>query len=228
MAEFFHLWLFLGALLLPVVVSVLVLVVPTRRKEASGITLGNPLHSAPIAPREDVSVEPLVYLCRELSGVEMEGYVLGLRHLPIQRTAPLLERHIRGSDPALQLYSQAVLQEGKDALMQRFHRLQQLPVADSRFSAWLLETGLLLASSSLNSVMERTAWLDRLRVLTRERLGQAPPTPALLAIAVRVFNEAGTPEDAEGLLRALPQHSPLRDMLTLQTQHLLHQRRLAA
>ncbi|MBL9115432.1 MAG: hypothetical protein JNJ83_10540 [Verrucomicrobiaceae bacterium] len=218
---------FAAALLLPIAVAVVVMVVPGRRKEVSGVKVGNPLADLPVAPRNEAEVMPLVHLCRQLTVQDMEGYILGLRHLPVERAAPVLERHVRGDDPALQLYSQAVLQDGKDQLLHRFQQLLQLPVTDSRAATWLLEAGLRLANPTLNTISEREVWLERLVALAKERLASAPPTPALLSAAVSVFNQAGMPEQGEVLLRALPAGSPLRETLERQTQHLLHQRRLA-
>lgn len=215
--------LFLVVLLLPIVVSVLVVIIPTRRQEASGIVLGNPLHAAPLARQEEDAVRPLVQLCRLADGRALEGYVLGLRHLPVRHVAPVLDRLIRGHDPALQLYAQGVLQQGVDKLHHAFQTLLASPPEDARKSAWLLETGLSLAHSSLNSTAERQAWLTRLVGLARARTESARPDPGLLAVAAEVYLEAGLPQEAAALIQALPEGSPLRQQLQLVCAHALHQ-----
>ena len=220
--------LFILALVLPILVSWIITIVPTRRKEASGIVVGNPLHDAPVSSRDEMLPHPLVHLARTLDGNEMAGYVLGLRHMPVASGAPVLDRHIHGSDPALQLYAQGILQQGKDKLQHRFQLLLDAPANDTRKAAWLLETGLLLASGSLNSTSERESWLTRLSDLARTRLKAASPTPSLLAAAAQVFLQAGHIQEADAALKALPAGSVLQRKLSLQISHLVHQRRIAA
>jgi hypothetical protein len=220
--------IFALALLLPLLLAVAIVLVPPRRRQVGGIIVGNPLKACPVAPLGEVESHPYTHLCRVLSGRDMEGYILGMRHLPVEKTVPVLARYVTGTDPALQLYAQAVLQQGKDDLQQQFQRLVDIQGRDPRQDAWLLETGLRLASTSLNSASERQSWLDRLTSLARGSLASIqPPLPSLVAAAARVFNEAGLPRDAASLVETLPDGSPLRLRLTQETAHLLQQRAVA-
>lgn len=220
--------LFLLVLLLPVVLSVLVLLVPTRRAEESGIICGNPLHDAPLAKQENGMLPPLVQLCRMLDGRELESYVLGMRHLPVEAVAPLLQRLVQGVDPALQLYAQSVRQQGLDKLQSLYQQLLTAPVDDPRKSAWLLETGLKLAHPSLSSLAERELWLSRLAELADARLTSARHDPALLAAAAEVYLAASRPESAAAIVPLLEAGSALRAGLYARSTHALHQRRNCA
>lgn len=218
--------IFALVLALPIVISIMITVVPTRRKEATDTVLGNPLHNAPLAPKGDSLAQPYVHLTRVLDVSELSGYILGLRHLPIDKTAPILDRHVNGSDPALQLYAQSILQQGQDDLQLRFQQLLEKPATDPRMACWLLETGLTLASPNLNSEAERMTWIDRLVTLAADRLSQAPPTPGLIAAATRILLAAGQSDHATKLAGQLPSGSPLAAQLQTQAAHAVHQQRL--
>jgi len=217
--------LFLLVLALPLILSVLVLVVPTRRVEASAIVCGNPLHEAPLAVQQAGVVPPLVQLCRMLDGREMESYVLGMRHLPVESVAPLLRRLVQGVDPALQLYAQSVRQQGLDRLQALYRQLEGAPVEDARRAAWLLQTGLTLAHPALSSAAEREIWLRRLAELADSRLRTARHDPALLAAAAEVYLAASRPDSAAALVPELDAGSSLRASLYARCAHALHQRR---
>lgn len=213
--------------LLPVVGTWLVVLVPSRRREVSGITLGNPLASAPLAPVVPAITKPLVHLTRSMSGADLEGYILGLRHLPVERCAPLLSRFVKGDDPALQLYAQSILQHGREALASQFHQLQKQPPEDPRSATWLLETGLRLAHPSLCSATERPGFLKHLVTLTAQRLQAADPSPALLMTAAQVFLEAGMLDEAEATVAALPASCQPSKHLVSGIAHARHQKSLA-
>lgn len=217
--------LFLLILALPVVMAVVVLLVPSRRVEASGIVCGNPLHEAPLARQETEMVPPLVQLCRMLDGRELEGYVLGMRHLPVEAVAPLLQRLVQGVDPALQLYAQSVRQQGLDNLQAQYQLLLKAAPDDSRKAAWLLETGLKLAHPSLSSIAEREMWLTRLADLADSRLSTARHDPALLATAAEVYLAASRPQSAAALVPLLEMGSTLRAKLYARSTHAIHQSR---
>ncbi len=221
--------LFALVLMLPIIVALIITLVPSRRQVATGIVIGNPLHDAPLANAEEPLAHPLVHLCRTLSGSEIQGYILGLRHQSVTQTAPILYRHLHGADPALQLYSQGIFQQGKDRLQQRFQRLLEASPLDTRCSAWLLETGLALASHALNSTSERETWLARLVTLARQRLAAiAEPSPSLLSAVIKVFTAEGLVNEAAKLAKSLPNASPLQKLHVSQTTHRLHQLSLAA
>jgi len=213
--------------LLPVLVSWLVVVVPSRRREATGMLVGNPLHTAPLAEHQMIIAQPLVSLSRQLGSTDMGGYLLGLRHVPVEKSAPLLSRYVRCADPALQLYAQSILAQGREQLQMRLVKLQKAPADDSRSAAWLLETGLTLASPTLAGVAERPGFLQHLASLARDRLQSCAACPSLLANSARVFLEAGHPSDARSLVEQLPAGSPLRLSLEPAVAHALHQQSLA-
>ncbi len=213
--------------LLPVVGTWLIVLVPSRKRQASGIILGNPLATAPLAPVVPAISKPLIHLSRSMSGSDMEGFILGLRHLPVESSAPLLTRFVKGNDPALQLYAQGILQQGKEDLAAQFHRLQKQPPADMRSAAWVLETGLRLAHPSLCSATERPGFLKHLVSLAAQRLQGADPSPALLLNAAEVFLEADMLDEADAALAVLPGLAPAGHQLTARIAHARHQKSLA-
>ncbi len=211
----------------PIIVSWLIVLVPSKRREACGIVVGNPLDAAVLAPYQPVVKKPLVSLSRELNTADMGGYLLGMRQLPVEAAAPLLARYVRCADPALQLYAQSILAQGREQLQTQLAKLQRAPEDDAQCAAWMLETGLTLASPTLTGVAERPGFLQHLAELAAARLKTTASTPALLGQAVLVFLEAGRPEDAEPLLVRLPQGSSLRAELEPAVAHALHQKRFA-
>ena len=212
--------------LLPVLVSWLIVLVPSRKKEAIGIDIGNPLSTAPLAPVTAIVTRPLVHLVRCLSGSEIEGYILGLRHLPVEQTAPLLTRFVNGNDPALQLYAQGILQQGRDDLATLFHKLLGLPPQEPRTAAWLLETGLRLANPSLCGATERPGFVKYLVSLAAHRLQTCEPTPALLTNAALVFTEAGLTTEATAALALLSKDSIVAAPLLAAIRFAQHQKGL--
>jgi hypothetical protein len=212
--------------LVPLAVIRLVAIIPLRRIEAGGMTVGNPLHQAPYTDAIGVAW-PLVSLSRRYGNGEMEGLLLGLRHLPIEDTAPLLGRYVRCSDPALQLYAQSILAQGRDQLHSTLVHLERSPPDDARAASWLLETGLRLAHPSLTGAAERPGLLHSLARQATERLATCEHTPSLLANAVRVFLSIGRAGDAHVLVEELPEDSLLRAALAPAVAHELHLQRLA-
>lgn len=212
--------------LLPGGIIWMMAVVPTRRVEAFGIAVGNPIHQAPQMDPPGIE-SPLIDLSRRYGNVEMEGLLLGMRHLPVEHTAPLLGRYVRCSDPALQLYAQSILAQGREKLQTTMARLEQLPSNDARVAAWLLETGLRLSQPTLTSPAERPALLQSLARIATERLGTCEHTPALLANAATILLAAGRAGDAQVLVSELPEDAPLRAQLEPAVTQALHLKRLA-
>lgn len=212
---------------LPALASWLAALVPSRRTLSSGFSLGSPSSTAPLAPVVPMVSHPLVHLARSLSGPDLEGYVLGMRHLPVEKCAPLLARCMNGRDPALQLYAQGILQQGRDDLAALFHKLQKQPAEDPRCGAWLLETGLRLAHPSLCGPTERPGFLKHLTTLAADRLQAADPSPALLANAAQVFLEGGLVEEAEAALEAAGLYGHRNEKLAAAVAYARHQKELA-
>lgn len=213
--------------LLPVIFSWLVVIVPSRRREASGLVVGNPLDDAPLAPVMEVITKPLVALSRHLSHTDMASYVPGMRHLPLEHVAPLLTRYVRCPDPELQLYAQSLLAQGRDRLQQQFTELHDAAKMDARAASWMLEIGLRLASPTLIGPLERSGFLLQLATQAADALRTCEHTPGLLANATRSFLAANRPKDARVILNKLPESSTLRLELEPAVAHALHQQRLA-
>lgn len=216
----------IGAAALPVVISWLIVVLPSRRREACGLVVGNPLLAAPLAHVQSLVSVPLVAMSRQLATGDMVEFVLGMRHLPVEKSAPLLVRFMRGEDPALQLYAQSLLAQGREKWQMRANKLAAAPEDDARCSAWLLEAGLTLASPALASAAERVGSLRELAAVARQRLAVCRPTPLLLMSAARVFLEAGLAEEARAALDRLPPESASRQPLEAAVSHALHLQRL--
>lgn len=216
----------LALALVPAAILWLVAVIPVRRVEATGMIMGNPLFRAPQTDTHGIA-RPLIDLSRRYSSVEMEGLILGLRHLPVEHTAPLLGRYVRCADPALQLYAQSILAQGREQLQTTLARLERLPPDDPRAASWLLETGLRLAHPSLTGPAERPGMLHSLARLATERLATCEHTPSLLANAVAVLLAVGRAGDAQVLVHELPEGSPLRLHFEPAVAHALHLHHLA-
>lgn len=214
--------------LIPILVSWIVFVVPSKRREATGLVVGNPLDTAPLAAQQPLVTKPLVSLSRQLGSTEMGGYLLGLRQAPVEKSAPLLARYVRCSDPALQLYAQSILAQGRETLQVRLAKLERESGDDARGAAWMLETGLILASPTLTGAAERPGFLKYLAGLAASRLETCEHTPSLLANAARVFLEAGRAQDAANVLAKLPAAAPLRVELEPAVALALHQQSLPA
>ncbi len=213
--------------LLPVMFSWFVAVVPSRRREASGLVLGNPLDDAPLAPTVDIVTKPLVALSRHLSHADMADFVPGMRHLPLEEVAPLLTRYVRCPDPALQLYAQSLLSQGRDNLHHQFILLHEPAKTDARSASWMLELGMRLASPTLIGASERGGFLLQLAAQAADALKTCEHTPGLLANAVRSFLAASRVTDARQTLNELPEDSPLRRELEPAVAHALKQQSLA-
>jgi len=213
--------------LLPVMFSWLVVVIPSRRREASGLVVGNPLDNAPLAPAAEIVPRPLIAMSRHLSHADMADFVPGMRHLPLEQVAPLLTRYVRCPDPALQLYAQSLLSQGRDHLHHQFVALHEPAKTDARSASWMLEIGLRLASPTLIGPSERGGFLLTLAAQAADALKTCEHTPGLLANAVRSFLAASRITDARNSLNELPERSPLRLELEPAVAHALHQERLA-
>lgn len=102
-------------------------------------------------------LQPLVMGLRVPSVDELAGYAVGLRHLPIEVAAPLLRQLQRSADPAVQLYAQTILQEGREKLQVQMGRLGAANGSD-RGRASFLEAGLRLLHPALLPVADAEAW----------------------------------------------------------------------
>jgi hypothetical protein len=212
---------------LPVIFSWLIAIVPSRRREASGLIIGNPLLSAPLALAQPPLTKPLLALSRELTNADTTGYVLGMRHMPVEKTAALLARCVRSTDPALQLYAQSTLAEGRERLQSKFARYQRSDPSDARCAAWALQAGMQLASPTLTGNTERPGLLSALSTLATQRLESCEHTPALLTAVAEVYLLAGKPDLAARVVSELPEGATLRLALDPAIRHAQHQQQFA-
>lgn len=85
----------------------------------------------------------------------------------------------RCADPAVELYSQTVLQAGKDGLQSLCGRLQNKLrlCAPNGGMAALLEEGLRLAHPGLLPASEKVAWMERMVSNAELALGRFPLHP---------------------------------------------------
>jgi hypothetical protein len=196
---------------LPFFLTWLVALVPRRVKEVSDVIIGNAILEAPLPVEQVVTLKPLLHLSRALTGNDIRGFIVGARHLPVEHTAPIMSRYIRGSDPALQLYAQSVLQSGLGQLQHWQQQLEKAPEQDERATAWLIEVGLALAHHNLCSAADRATLLRQLtQRVARTFLLIRSPGPHLLAAAAELALESGNLLSAQQFLDRLPEDSTLR------------------
>ena len=227
MGNSFAILVLAGLAALPLLFSWLIVVLPSKRREASGLILANPLNTAPLALVQPIIPQSLVAMSRQLSSADMTEFIVGMRHLPVEKAAPILARYMRCDDPALQLYAQSLLAQGQERWQSHMTTLRRAPEDDARSSAWLLEVGLILASPALSSAAERRGMLHELAEVARHRLMACEPSPLLLATAVEVFLEAGLTAEARATLNQLNASSPLRLQHEPAVAHAQHLQRLA-
>jgi hypothetical protein len=207
---------------LPLLLSWLVALVPRRRKEVSNVILGNPLSKAALPVEQVTTLKPLLHLSRALTGNDIRGFIVGARHLPIEHTAPMMSRYVKGSDPALQLYAQSVLQDGVGKLQQWQQQLEKAAPSDQRATAWLIEVGLSLAHPHLASPADRSALLAQLKGRAKATLSHTPhPSSHLLSALVELALESQLPAQAQQFLAMLPEGSQLKQTLQPAITHAL-------
>lgn len=223
-------WLLALAALTPVLVVWTLGLFGRRRPDSDGaITTGNPLFHSPLPLRTEPLEKPLAKSARTMTLGEMQPWVTGLRHLPVEVAAPLLRHFSKVPDPSVQLYAQTLLQAGRERLQGVASRLEPAITAkDPRLCASLLETGLRLASPTLMAAGERHDALVQVKRQAEEILSRTAHTPRLLHVAARVFLEAGEPAHAARVLNLLPAGTPLRSSLEPLVDCALHQAANAA
>jgi hypothetical protein len=194
---------------------------PRRHDDIGEIRLGNPLlrgenHALPPAAQP----MPLVHLCRTLGDAGLHPLVIGMRHLPLHETAPILRRQLKSLDPELQLYAQCVLQEGQAALQNRFQALAQKAIAGKSpaILASFLEAALSLLRSPLTPVSEHAITATKVQEILSPRLEELNHPRALHAAAM-YFLQLKQPGMAAAMHARLPVGSPLHTDLTPRIAH---------
>ena len=207
----------LGVLsLVPFLIVLLLGLAPRRQEKKRNWRVGNPLVNAVLPMVRPAFLEPLAAQLRGMHGSEMNGYAVGLRHLRVEEAAPVLRYLQRCADPAVELYSQTVLQAGKDGLQSLCGRLQEKSATCSqRGMAALLEEGLRLAHPALLPASEKVAWMERMVSNAELALGRFPaPSPRLVAAMVRVFLAGRRIDRASALIQSLPPACPMQQELS--------------
>ena len=209
--------LILSALsLVPLVIVLALGLAPRGQEKMRNWRVGNPLHTAVLPVVRPAFVEPLVSQLRGMHGSEMNGYAVGLRHLPVEAAAPVLRYLQHCADPAVELYAQTVLQGGKDVLQSLCGRLQESSATCSqRGMCALLEVGLRLAHPALLPSSEKASWISRMEANAEQALARfSQPSVRLLAAMARVFMAARRLEHAAALIQRLPANSPVKQELS--------------
>ncbi len=207
----------LGALaLVPLLVVILLGLMPKRKQEQMHWRTGNLLDSSVLPVVRPVVLEPLVSQLRCMHGSEMNGYAVGLRHLPVEASAPVLRYLQRCADPAVELFAQTVLQAAKEELQSVCGRLEEkADHCSERGMASLLETGLRLSHPALTPASEKEGWMARLVAHAEQALTRFPqPSCRLTAAVVNVFLAGHRLDCAAILVARLPQDSPLLQELS--------------
>lgn len=187
---------------------------PTKHPDEARIQTGIPLAPTSHAGFNHVALRPILHLTRTAAAGELRDLATGLRHLPVERSAVPLQHLARSADPEVSLYAQSVLQLGRERLQALFTRLQNHPQrSDPRIAASWLETGLRLASPSLETNGERNRWVSHLAKLTEECLAGCEHSPRLIAVCAQIFLTARQPDKAATVAQLLPANSPLRSSI---------------
>lgn len=193
------------------------------------ITTGNPLRAHGEVFEHDPVHESVLHLSRTENADELRGLALGLRHSPVAVAAPLLKHFMQSADPELALFSQSILQQGREKLQSTLNQLQNHHEPhDPRVAASLLETSLQLASPTLTAPGERDGRVQQIARKAGELLAACAHTPRLLAVCARVFLAAGDSEKAGSLVRSMPGDSELRRTLEPQVRFAQHIKNSAA
>ena len=201
----------------------------SRSEEVSRITTQSPLGTHEDHAPHDVLLTPLVHISRTDRAEDQRNLALGLRQVRVEQAAPLLRHFMRSTDPELALFSQSILQQGREQLQSRYNQLRtHAEPTDPRIAASLLETGLRLASLTLITPEERRTQLQVLNKKAHEHLTTCAPTPRLLAACVRVLLSSGDVASAADTMARLPEGSAFRRALAPQVEIGLHQSQILA
>ncbi|MFZ4763569.1 MAG: hypothetical protein ACOYMN_01345, partial [Roseimicrobium sp.] len=157
-----YVWL-LTLCLLPVLWALLLAIWPRRVVDYGPMNQGNPMSAVGIPDHVPPVLQPLLQLTRTQSDADLRALIIGLRHMPIAQTAPILRRYLHSRDPELQLFSQSILQEKQDVLLRDFSRMQALATEQAPANlASFLEAGVSLMDSPLTPESEHPGILHKL------------------------------------------------------------------
>lgn len=195
----------------PVMIVWLLGLFSSRPEKPGVIRVGSPLkHDAEVFDHDTVH-ECVLHLSRTETAADLRGLALGLRNAPVEEAAPLLKHFMQSADPELALFSQSILQQGREQLQTTLNQLQNHhEQTDPRIAAGFLETSLRIVAPSLAAPDERESRIRQIAKRAGEALASCAHTPRLLAACVRVFLVAGDPQRARSILDAMPADAPLR------------------
>ena len=216
------LWLLLLCLP-PVVFAVVLSVMPRQAHDYGPMLTGNPLISTSkngIPAHVPAVTDPLLRLTRTQSDSGLRALVFGLRHLPINQTAPILRRYLHSYDPELQLFSQAVLQDKQDRLQREFARLTGPSGSDSPANlASSIEAGLSLMDSPLTPDSEHAGIFRKLYPKAEQVLRSDISHPRALFTTARYCLRTHQVSHAQELHDRLEPGCPLQQELARLITH---------
>ena len=213
--------LLIGMSFAPMLLALVLGMLPEREDNIGPIRIGNPLlKDEDGAINEPPIRQPLLSLTRVLEESRLREMILGLRFLPIAKTAPILKRYLHSTDAELQLYAQSIMQEGQEKLQGIFARLQPLATpASPANTASFIGAGLRLLDSSLTPESEHAAIIGRMSVSAAAVLGSDEKHSRLVVEAGRHFVRLHQFEEAGEMLARLPAKSPLHRTLRVLLGH---------
>lgn len=205
----------------PVLLVLLLRKLPRRTLDVGEILLGNPMLLNDDASINEPPVgKPLIYLTRSLEESRLRELMLGLRFLPLEKTAPILKRYLHSGDAELQLYAQSIMQEGQERLQSRFAITHPLATADSPTNtASFIGAGLRLLDSPLTPDSEYPAIINKVLVPAERVLASSTEHPRLVFETGRFCVRTDRLEDASRMLSRLPKESPLHERLRKLLDH---------
>lgn len=199
--------------LVPLLILGVLALLPRNTATASKMVSGNVL-----LDRFDGTVKsgavlhPLIHTMRTCNDEELRGFMLGLRHFPLQQSAAILKQAMHRSDPEVQIYAQSILQEKQETLQAAFTRSgANASNTDATSLANYLEAGLDLISSPLTQASEEPSLLMKMRPTLNAVLTTDANHPRLVAAAIELCLLSNSPREAQLLLTRLPEASPLRE-----------------
>lgn len=212
------LYLMLGAMsFAPVLLVLLLRKLPRRITDNGDIQPGNPmLRDEDAAINEPPVMKPLIYLTRSLEEPRLRELILGLRFLPLEKTAPILLRYLHSGDAELQLYAQSIMQEGQDKLQTRF---ATTPPDSLPNTATFIGSGLRLLDSPLTPDSEHAAIIGKILGPAEKVLASDASHPRLVFETGRFCVRTDRLDDADRMARRLPEGSPLRATLQMLLDH---------
>lgn len=215
--------------LVPVLIAWAFGLFSSAAENSGSIRMGNPLRVGAEVFEHDPAHESVLHLSRTESVTDLRDLALGLRNAPVEHAAPLLKHFMQSADPELALFSQSMLQQGRERLQATCGQLQShLDQTDPRIAASLLESSLRLVSPALTTSGEREGRIQQLAKKAADQLASCEHTPRLLAACARVFLAAGFPEKADAVVSAMPEDSALRMALDPEIRFALNIRESAA